>query len=87
MTRRILSLFFAAATFTTAYAEDFPCKDLQVRVSKQPLYPPIAAAAHFSGKIELTLRLDANAKVLSVDTFRDRRYYGEPLRTSFLRGA
>jgi hypothetical protein len=67
MKRTILFTFFVLLAVTlTASAEETPCINLQVRVTKQPLYPPIAAAAHFSGKVEMDLHIDAQAKMLGV---------------------
>jgi hypothetical protein len=67
MNRRILLFLLAATTTVIARAEDIPCADLQVRVTKQTLYPPIAMAAHVSGKIELDLRVSSDAKILSIE--------------------
>ena len=69
--KRTLFLVLAAAAFPAfVRADEIPCSDLQVRVTRQPSYPPIAAAAHISGKIELEVHLDADSKILSIDNVR-----------------
>jgi hypothetical protein len=66
-TRFLITALFAVGLFATANAEDKLCSDLQVRVVKLPVYPPIALAAHFEGKIRMNLKISADAKVLSVE--------------------
>lgn len=53
---------------TPVLSEEKQCLDLSVHVSKSPAYPPIAIAAHVQGIVHMSIKVSADAKILSIES-------------------